>query len=116
MALQTNHKKIMNYQEFVNKTAGTCTHVVRLSRNGQEFTGIYNGLACWGEVWGHCNGKDAYGGLYEVIQLQTEWIEDDSEDECGYMPNFTLYDFIDAGFEIVNPPEWLKQNAQTVGA
>lgn len=98
----------MNYQEFVNKTAGTCTHAVELTRNGQRFMGIYNGLACWGEVWGYC-GESATDGFYEVIQLQTEWDEENDES-----PNFTLYDFIDAGFQLVNPPEWLKQNAPAV--
>lgn len=81
----------------------TCCHSQQLTKNGKEFIGIYNGLSSWARV------EDGKGNL--VIELGTEW-----DEEENYHPSFTLNDFIDAGFVIVNPPEWLKQNALAAGA
>lgn len=92
----------MTYQEFLNKTSGTCTHVVKLQdKDGNARCGIYNGLASWGEVYGFQNGKDAYGGLFEIEQLSTDWVEDDSEDEGGYVPNFKPVDFELNGYVVI---------------
>jgi hypothetical protein len=91
----------MTYQELLNKTASTCCHTVDLiDKSGNKVLGLYNGLASWGQIWGFCNGKDAYGGLFEIAQFTGEWVEDESEEEGGYIPNWTESDFVALGYQV----------------
>ena len=91
----------MTYQEFQARVSGTCTHAVKLTdSDGNARLGIYNGLAHWGEVWGFKNGFDAYGGLFKVERLSTDWVEDEVDGDGGYLPHFTEADFEANGYAL----------------
>lgn len=66
----------------------TCCHKVSLCKDGNLFTGIYNGLSSWGRVY------DQQGVIVE--NLQSEWDQNSQQ-----LLHFSLYDFKRFGYEVI---------------
>lgn len=80
----------MTCKEFEILTAGTCTHTVNLTKDGESFIGIYNGLSFWGKVLIFEKGQ------YTTIeQLQAEFDEEENQPF-----NFRGSDFVTNGYTI----------------
>lgn len=71
-------------QQLLNST---CSHKVFLSKDGKQFTAIYNGASYWGRIY------DSNGNLVET--LYADWDEEDQQ----YF-NFLESDFVKAGYDI----------------
>ena len=80
----------MTCKEFEKLTAGTCTHAVNLTKDGESFIGIYNGLSFWGKVLIFEKGEHLF-----VEQLQGEF-----DEEENHPFNFRESDFVTNGYTI----------------
>lgn len=77
---------ISTYSQQLIKNNGFC-HTVSLVKNGQKFTGIYNGLSNWGRV------ENENGELVEKLSIDPE--------EDGFQPNFYGSSFEEWGYEVL---------------
>jgi hypothetical protein len=79
----------MTYKEFHN-LFGTCTYAVNLTKNGEDFIGVYNGLSFWGKVFSVSEDRETYT---QVEQFSAPF------DEEEHKPfNFQESDFLSHGY------------------
>jgi hypothetical protein len=79
----------MTYKEFHN-LFGTCTYAVNLTKNGEDFIGLYNGLSFWGKVFSVSEDRETYT---QVEQFSAPF------DEEEHKPfNFQESDFLSHGY------------------
>ena len=79
----------MTYKEFHN-LFGTCTYAVNLTKNGEYFIGVYNGLSFWGKVFSVSEDRETYT---QVEQFSAPF------DEEEHKPfNFQESDFLSHGY------------------
>ena len=79
----------MTYKEFHN-LFGSCTYAVNLTKNGEDFIGLYNGLSFWGKVFSVSEDRETYT---QVEQFSAPF------DEEEHKPfNFQESDFLSHGY------------------
>ena len=79
----------MTYKEFHN-LFGSCTYAVNLTKNGEDFIGLYNGLSFWGKVFSVSEDRETYT---QVEQFSAPF------DEEEHKPfNFRESDFLSHGY------------------
>ena len=83
--------KISKYAQDLLKNS-TCCHTVLLRKEGENFTGIYNGLSYWGRV------EDGDGEFIEELQEGMETDDNGSQ----YLSHFSEKSFTtEGGYEVI---------------